>query len=91
MLKLDVSIAFILDNVDQHNQERYPLSVYGDPVVESDVDRVVDYITVWPCEHERITIKVNKQIIYISGNKYSGRKIQNFVKYLEILWHYAAI
>ena len=56
---------FILDNVAEvkmkGKQERYPLVVYGDPVVESDVQRVEDYVTVWPCKQEKITIKVTSK------------------------------
>ncbi len=58
---MEVSVDFILDDLSKfikHNQERYPLSVYGDPVLESNAERVDDYITVWPCKSDRITIKV---------------------------------
>ncbi len=59
---MEVSVDFILDNIFKANlkqhQDRYPLNVYGDPVIESDAGRVDDYITVWPCKQERITIKV---------------------------------
>ncbi len=59
---MEVSVDFILDDVGKlltkHNQERFPLTVYGDPVVQSDINRVDDYITVWPCKHDRIVIKV---------------------------------
>ncbi len=49
---MDVSVEFIMDNVTKLNmkqsQERYPLSVYAEPVINVDVNRVDDYITVWP-------------------------------------------
>ncbi len=69
---MDVSVDFILDDVGKlytkHNQERYPLSVHGDPVVETDVNRVDDYITVWPCKNDRITIKVPVEFMQLDLN-----------------------
>ncbi len=63
---MEVSVDFILDDLGKlftkHNQERYSLSVYGDPVVKSDINRVDDYITVWPCKHDKIAIKVIGQV-----------------------------
>ena len=58
---MDVSVDFIFDDVRRLNPKhkvRYPLTVYGDPVIESQSERVVDYINVWPCKGDRITIKV---------------------------------
>ncbi len=60
---LDVSVDFIMENVTKLStnriHERYPLNVYAEPVINVDENRVDDYITVWPCTHNRITIKVN--------------------------------
>ena len=60
--KVDVSIDFIMDNVTKTNMKqslaRYPLSVYAEPVINVDVNRVDDYTTVWPCTHDRIKIEV---------------------------------
>ncbi len=60
---LDVSVDFIMDNVTKlstkQTGERFPLNVYAEPAINVDVNRVDDYITVWPCTHDRITIKVN--------------------------------
>ena len=61
---LHASVAFIMDNVTKQSigqtEERFPLNVYAEPVINVDVNRVDDYITVWPCTHDRITIKVKK-------------------------------
>ncbi len=51
-----------MDNVTKlsmkQSQTRYPLNVYDEPVINIDVNRVDDYITVWPCTYDTITIKV---------------------------------
>ncbi len=64
-----VSVDFIMDNVTNPNMnhERYPLKVYGEPVIDANVQRMVDFITVWPCKQDRISIMVQFFIFQRGG------------------------
>ncbi len=55
---LEMYVDFLMDGVT-NKQSGFEVDVYPDPVfLESDGNEVHDYITVWPCSHDRIAIKV---------------------------------
>ncbi len=62
---MEVSIDFILDNVAKPDQRRFPLSIYGEPVIDVDPHRVDDYVSIWPCRHDKITI-TGKNLVMIN-------------------------
>ena len=77
MLSLDLSVDFIMDGATEIKQsiERFPVTVYPDPVfLETDTLRVDDYMTVWPCTHDRITIKV-LNVLFTSRLSGRGNRI----------------
>ena len=53
-----MSVEFIMDGVT-NKQSEFEVDVHPDPVfLEGDGSKVYDYLTVWPCSHDRIAIKV---------------------------------
>ena len=58
---LEMTVDFIMDGATniKKSLDRFPITVHPDPVfIENNVHLVHDYITVWPCSHDRIDIKV---------------------------------
>ncbi len=56
-----MSIDFIMDgatDIKQQSDDNYDITVYPSPDIKEDALRVDDYITAWPCNPGRISIKV---------------------------------
>ena len=47
--------------------KEFPVHVIGDPNLTISVDRVDNYVPVWPCTHDYIHIQVCASIMCLSG------------------------
>ena len=85
---LQITVDFIMDNVRaiKKSQDVYTIEPHPGPRLEPDGYRTVDYVAVWPCTNQRISIQVYAYVIYTVHDPNPSMSSQSTCSQLTVKW-----
>ncbi len=67
---IQVAVNFIMDDAPQRKNATFTITLHMNPTLEKQPERLDDYVPVWPCTHDHISIKGKNLLVGLRESDY---------------------